>query len=272
MVKHLVLDMDGVLWHGDTAVPGLQTFFLTLSDLGIRFVLATNNATKVAEDYVKKLAGFGVIVPPERILTSAEAAATFLRQNHPPGTTVYVVGDDGLKNAILQQGFSILTPEAVRKGQRCGVVVAGLARSLSYELLAMASLLVAEGAEFIASNTDATFPTEIGNLPGAGAVLSVITTATGVRPLVIGKPEAPLFLESLRRLGCEPSEAIMVGDRLNTDIAGALAVGMQTVLLLSGVTQKAELVNSPIQAHVILNDLRELTAQLQKGIPFSEWS
>jgi 4-nitrophenyl phosphatase len=258
-IKHLVIDMDGVLWQGEQAMPGLVSFFETLKRRGLPYVLATNNAMKLSDDYVLKLRGMNVEMPPERILTSAEAAAQYIRRHYPELSEVYVVGEGGLRRAVERQGLTIISPQAVREGRFVPLVVGGLVReSLSYELLAMATLLVRQGAHFIATNYDPSYPTELGQLPGAGAVLSVIERATGVTPTIIGKPEPHLFDEALYRLGAPAQDTAMIGDRLSTDIAGAKAAGMRTILLLSGVTDQAELDASDIRPDYIFKDIAAL--------------
>ena len=263
--KALVVDMDGVLWHGETPLPGLNEFFDTLRGLELPFVLATNNAMNVAEDYTEKLAKFGVEVAPERILTSSEATASYLRRTYPDVKEVYVVGEQGLHRAVKEQGFSVVSPEEAKKGAHVPIVVTGLAReSLTYELVAMASLLVRNGAELVATNADSSYPTELGMMPGAGALLSVITVSTGAEPTVIGKPNAAMFEEALERLGTSAEETAMIGDRLGTDIKGAKAAGMQTVLVLSGVSERDEIDSSGIKPDYVLEDIREVSKKLRE--------
>jgi len=261
--KAFVIDMDGVLWHNVTPLPGLKDFFATLENLELPFILATNNAMKVAEDYTEKLAGFGVEVAADRILTSSEAAASYLKGNYPNANEVYVVGEQGLHRAVREQGFEVVSPEAVRNGAFAPIVVTGLAReSLTYEMVAMASLLVQKGADLVATNADSSYPTELGTMPGAGALLSVITTATGAEAFVVGKPKAAMFEEALKRLGTNASETAMIGDRLNTDIKGGKAAGMGTILVLSGISSREEVETSDDKPDFIFEDIQEITAKL----------
>ena len=259
----LIIDMDGVLWHGETPLPGLNAFFDAIRASNIPFVLATNNAMRTAEDYVQKLGKFGVAVKAEQVLTSSEATASYLRRQYSDLTEVYAVGESGLHRALSAQGFSIVSPEEVRQGAAPEVVVTALIREhLSYELLAMACLAVNRGAEIIATNADSSYPTEVGMLPGAGAVLSVITTATGKSATVVGKPEPIMFEEALRRLNAEPAETLMIGDRLNTDILGSSRVGIRTVLLLSGVSKREDIPGSGVTPDYVFTDIQELTTEL----------
>lgn len=261
-IKNLILDMDGVLWRGNTPMPGLVDFFAALRGAGIGFILATNNATKTAAMYTERLARFGVDVPPEQILTSAEATASYLAGEFPPGAPAYVVGAKGLHDAITAQGFRIVTPQEVRDGGEAAFVVVGFSPHANYEELAMGALLVHRGAPFIGTNPDPTYPSEIGPLPGAGALIAVITTATGVNPILIGKPGPIVFREAVKRLGDDPSTVVMVGDRLSTDIAGAKAAGLRSALVLSGISTREEAETGPIRPDYIFADITELAAFL----------
>jgi 4-nitrophenyl phosphatase len=263
-IENLILDMDGVLWHGDTPMPGLVEFFSALRAAGIGFVLATNNATKTAAMYTERLAGFGVDAPPELILTSAEATASFLTENYEAGAPAYIIGDKGLREAVLAKGFRRVTPAEVRAGATAAFVVAGLSREVTYEDLAMGAHLINQGAPFIGTNPDATFPSEIGPLPGSGAILAVLTTATGVEPTIIGKPEPIIFIEAVKRLGGDPATAAMVGDRLSTDIYGAKAAGLQAILVLSGISTREEVETAPIKPDYIFADITELARFLAR--------
>ena len=262
-IKQLIIDMDGVLWRGDTPMPGLVDFFVTLRQHHIEFILATNNAAKTIEQYREKLAGLGIPIEAGRILTSAEATGSYLNERYPTGTAVYIVGEDGLHMALASRGFQILTPEQVLAGVTAPLVVVGFTRHTTYRELAMASLLVYKGATFIGSNPDVSFPHELGILPGAGALQAVITATTGVKPVIIGKPSPIMFQEALKRLGASATSTAMVGDRLNTDIAGGKEAGLHTILVLSGITKQADIANNGLKPDYIFADIRELATQLQ---------
>ncbi|MFW6182689.1 MAG: haloacid dehalogenase, partial [Chloroflexota bacterium] len=183
-------------------MPGLPEFFATLRRLNIGFVLATNNATKVATQYTEKLARFGVDVPTEAILTSAEATADHLQEQYGPGTTVYVVGETGLRTAMRRRGFELLeSDDFVGAGARTDLVVVGFTRHVCYLQLASAAHLINNGARFVGTNPDVTFPAEAGPMPGAGSLLAFLQAATAQEPTVIGKPGRAIFLEALDRLG-----------------------------------------------------------------------
>lgn len=265
-VKNFILDMDGVLWRGETPMAGLATFFDTLRDGHINFVLATNNATKVARQYAEKLARLGVTVPSSAILTSAEATAAYLADQLPSGAATYVVGEAGLRQALQAQGFNIL-PETtdghfVDPHLHADVVVVGFTRYACYQHLATAVHLVNKGALFVGTNPDVTFPHEVGPMPGAGAYLAFIEAATNRQPVVVGKPGRAIFDEALARLGAGRDETAMVGDRLETDIAGAQAAGLKTIMLLSGVTSRQKLDTSDVKPDFVYDDIEELTGIL----------
>lgn len=257
-IKNLVIDMDGVLWHGETPLPGLNRFFETLNAHGIPFVLATNNASKTPQQYIEKLGRFGVTVTAVQILTSAEATAEFLREEYAAGTAVYACGDVGLHQALARCGFRLVSKEAVVEGALADLVVVGFSRKTHYTDLAAAAILIGKGARFIGTNPDTSFPSELGPLPGAGALLALLTAATGVAPITIGKPSPAMFLEALKRLNAQPENTAMLGDRLNTDIAGATAVGLHTILVLTGITQPADLPNSAVQPDFVFDSIAAL--------------
>lgn len=261
-INHLILDMDGVLWHGDTALPGLNDFFETMARADIAYVLATNNATKTPEEYVRKLAGFGVDVPADKILTSALTTAEYLAERHEPGTAVYLVGARGLFEAMRDRGFTIITPDEVEQGATAPLVVAGFTPQVTYREMAMAALLIGKGAAFIGTNPDPSIPSELGVMPGVGAILAFITAATEVSPMTIGKPGPIMFEQAMARLGGTREDTAMVGDRLSTDIAGAVTAGMKTILVLSGISQQADLAGSAVQPDWVFQDIAELTAVL----------
>ena len=265
-LEKLILDMDGVLWRGETAIDGLVPFFDTLDNLGLDYVLATNNATKVATQYTEKLGRFGVEVPPEKILTSAEATASYLREEYPAGISAYVVGEEGLQRAMRAQGFDLLETDGfVGATARTELVVVGFTRHVCYPQLASAAHLILNGARFVGTNADPSFPSEVGPLPGAGALLKFIETCTGVQPLVIGKPGKAIFEEAMRRLDGKPENTAMVGDRLETDIKGAQGAGLYTILLLSGVTGQEKAESHEIQPDLICQSIEELATALKEG-------
>lgn len=267
-IKNLILDMDGVLWHGETPMPDLPTFFDGLRQLGIGSVMATNNATKVTTQYVERFARFGVAMEPWRILCSAEVTALHLQRNYPAGTRVFLIGDSGLHTAMTAHGFKVVNePDyTVRLPQLkpdVAVVVAGMSHTVRYLDLAEAASYINRGAAFIGTNGDVTFPTEIGPLPGAGSLLALLTTATGITPTTIGKPGPIMFAEAVRRLNGSAENTAMVGDRLETDILGANNAGLTSILVLSGISQHDDITTSGITPAYIVADIDELLTQLK---------
>jgi 4-nitrophenyl phosphatase len=271
LISNFILDMDGVLWHGETPVPGLASFFDEIDRRQIGYILATNNATKTQQQYAEKFKRFGVEVPVERILTSSEATAGYLREAHPLWRSAYVIGEIGLQKAMTDKGFEILDDNIEELASlRADVVVVGMTRHFCYRHLATANLLINQGAAFVGTNPDVTFPHELGKMPGAGSILAFLETSSGVTPEVIGKPNGIMFREAIRRLRAAIASTVMVGDRLNTDIAGAQAIGLRTILLLSGISTKEDLGEAVIQPDWVFDDLKSLTSALGDSVPLAD--
>ncbi|MCC7358645.1 MAG: HAD-IIA family hydrolase [Anaerolineales bacterium] len=239
-LRAAVIDMDGVLWEGDRALPGLVEFFAALRRRGLPFVLATNNASRTPDQYLAKLAGFGVSVARAEVLTSAQATALYLQQaagiNNGRRPRVFAIGDDGLRQALTEAGFDLLGLYELN----ADYVVCGMDRGLSWDKLATASLNIRAGARFVGTNPDRSLPTERGLTHGNGAILAALQTATDVAPVVIGKPEPIMYQQALRRLGAAPAHTLAIGDRLDTDILGAIRAGLPSLLVLTGITTAAE--------------------------------
>jgi 4-nitrophenyl phosphatase len=252
-LQHLIIDMDGVLYRGDEAISGSVDLIDFMRGQGIDFVLATNNATRTPQQFVDKLAGMGVEVHPDEVLTSALATAGYLTGIAPSGTRVFVVGMDGLRTALGEAGF-VLVEEGAE------FVVVGMDFTACYERLAQATFQIRAGAAFIGTNPDRTFPSERGIMPGAGSLLAFLEAATGVRPKVIGKPEAAMVEQALARMRARAATTAMLGDRLETDILAGQRAGMRTILVLSGVTDRALLAASEIQPDLVFKDVAHLHA------------
>lgn len=249
---NFIIDMDGVLWRGETPLPGLREFFTALRGTKRHFVLATNNSSRTVNQYLTKLRHMGVQVSEEEILTSAQVTANHLANTAPAGSRVYVIGGDGLRTSLQERSFEITDANPA-------YVVVGFDRSLNWDRLDTAVLNIRAGAVFVATNSDATYPTEAGIGIGNGAILAAINTATGETPIIVGKPEPPLYEQALQRLGGSPAQTIMIGDRLETDILGANRAGITSLLLLTGVTTQDNLTDSEIQPDFVLPGLPELT-------------
>ena len=256
-IRTLIIDMDGVLWHGQNAIPGLVEFFQALEELKISFILATNNASSTSDQYVKKLAEMGVSVNKNQILTSGIATALYLSEKvNPANTRVFVVGEEGAKQPLIDQGFTLTAlyevnkdSDIVKKG--ADFVVCGKDHTLTWDKLATATLNIRAGAQFIGTNGDTTLPTELGITHGNGAT-------------IIGKPEPIMYQQALALLNAEPTATVAIGDRLDTDILGAVRTGIRSVMVLTGVSTQDDLKDSDFQPTWVMSDIGELTKALRK--------
>jgi 4-nitrophenyl phosphatase len=256
-IRGVLFDMDGVVYVGSKVLPGVQEMFDYLEQTGRKWLCVTNNASKTPAQFVEKMTSMGLHAKPEQILGSAEAAASWLaeqiEQNGWPRGKVIIVGQDGLKTALKQNHFELTNDPA-----EAAYAVAGINFDLTYEDLARVTLAIRNGARFIGTNGDASFPSERGQLPGAGSILALLATATGVQPTVIGKPNRGMYDQAIRRVGANVDEVLMVGDRYDTDISGALKIGMPTVGILTGVSSKHDFESASKPPHLIAKDLVEL--------------
>jgi 4-nitrophenyl phosphatase len=231
---------------------------------GRRYMLATNNSTATPAMYVAKLRRMGIDVPPEAILTSALATRDYLRETLPAGSGIFTIGMPAMREQLFGEGD--FEPVQFGEAQPAAVVVA-LDTGFTYDKLKAANAAIRAGARFVATNADATLPTEDGLVPGSGSIVAAVATASGVQPVVIGKPETPLLVQSLERMGVAAEDAVMVGDRLDTDILAARRAGILSVLVLTGVSTRAELTESPILPDIVVNDLPSLLAALTGDRP-----
>ncbi len=231
-ITHLIIDMDGVLYRGDKPLPCLREFFTFLRQRPIPFVLATNNSTRTPQEVVGKLAGMGVEIFPEEVLTSGQATARFLAREYPRGTRIHVFGMPSLRQAMEEEGF-VLVDEDV------AVVVASMDRDVTYEKLRRATLLIRGGARFVATNRDPTYPSEEGLIPGTGSMIAALEAASGVKPRAIGKPEPTMFQLAMVQMDARLETTATIGDRLDTDILGGQRAGLITICVLSGSSNRA---------------------------------
>jgi 4-nitrophenyl phosphatase len=248
-IKHLIIDMDGVLYLGDQPAPRLQEFFAFLRERSLRFTLATNNSTRTPQDYAAKLERMGVKVSPDEILVSGQATARFLAREYPRETRVHVFGMSALKQAMIDEGF-VLADENVQ------LVVASMDREVTFEKLKRATLLIRGGARFIATNLDPTNPTEEGLLPGTGAMIAALETASETKPQAIGKPEPTMYQLAMEQMGANPETTAAIGDRADTDILGGKRAGITTICVLSGSSDRAEA--EAYEADMIFDDIAHL--------------
>ena len=254
-IKSLILDMDGVIWRADMPIGDLPSIFNRIRERGLKFVFATNNATKTLEQYVARLSGLGVEVEPWQVITSAQAVSHILTRQFPRGTKIFMIGEDGIRQALETNGYDVV---AVEDAPQAEAVVMGVDREVNFQKMSEATYLVRRGVPFYATNPDKTFPTPRGEIPGAGAWYSVVVTATGVQPTVAGKPYPFLMELALEKLGTTKEETLVVGDRLETDIAAGQGVGCPTALVLSGVSTRQQADNWRPAPDLIAEDLSKL--------------
>lgn len=234
-----LLDLDGVVYLGGSAVPGAPEALAKAADAGLRLAFVTNNSSRTPSAIAAHLSSLGVPARATDVVSSAQAVATLLAERLAPGAAVLVVGGNGLRIAVRERGLRPVTVAT----ERPAAVVQGYSADISYSLLAEGALAVQAGAWFAASNGDATMPTARGRQPGNGALAQVIVTATGQHPVIAGKPEPPLHAEAVARTGAK--RPLVVGDRLDTDIEGAVRAGADSLLVLTGVTRPEDLVLAP---------------------------
>lgn len=246
-------DLDGVVYAGRTPVAHAAESIADLRKAGIRCCFITNNASRTPADVAEHLTDLGIPCDPDDVVTSAQAGVHLLQERIPPGSTVLVIGGAGLRTLVTQAGFVVVDgahDEPV-------AVIQGFGPDVSWRDLAEACYAVHAGALWIATNPDTTFPTDRGVAPGNGALVALVQSVVGRAPdAVAGKPEPALLHEALRRT--KARSPILVGDRLDTDIAAGLRVGMPTVLVLTGISTRAEAEEGPLIPDHIIDDLRGL--------------
>lgn len=252
-------DMDGVLVHEDELVPGADEFLAELHANNIRFLVLTNNSIRTPRDLHARLRTTGLDLPEEAIWTSALATATFLNSQR-PGGSAYVVGESGLTTALHDIGYVLTETDP-------DYVVLGETRTYSFEAITTAIRLVEKGARFIATNPDATGPSREGSLPATGAVAALITRATGRDPYYVGKPNPLMMRSALRAIGAHSAHALMIGDRMDTDIVSGLEAGMRTVLVLSGISTPESVEMYPYRPTIVVNSVADLVGRTRN--PFA---
>ena len=248
----LFIDLDGVVYRGDQAVPAALRVLPELHRLGTSILFLTNNSARTPEQVAQKLQGLGVEARRTEILTSALATAALLRREGASGRTAFVIGERGIREALEGAGVVLVDGEP----ERTDLVVVGWDRDADYAKLRTASLLVERGARLIATNADASYPASDGLWPGAGALLAAVTTTTGAQPTVVGKPARPLFEAAADATGA--TRPLVVGDRLDTDVGGAAGMGWDSLLVLSGAARPADLLASRILPAYVGEDLSAL--------------
>jgi HAD superfamily hydrolase (TIGR01450 family) len=253
-LRGFIVDLDGTTYLGDRLIPGAREFFAALARTGRRHVFATNNSSLAGEDYEEKLRRLGLAVAPRQVLTSGEATAMVLAgRGH---RRLFVVGTPALEAEMTGAGFVLdaVSPDCV---------VLGYDRTLTYEKLERAARLIARGVPFVATHPDRVCPTRDGYVPDCGAMIALLQTATGVAPLVVGKPEPLLAEMALQKLGLPASDVAVIGDRLYTDMEMGRRAGTTTILVLSGETTGAMVEQAALRPDIVVADLRALADALE---------
>jgi NagD protein len=253
-IRNWLMDMDGVLVREETAIPGAAEFIARLRETDTPFLLLTNNSIWTRRDLTARLRAGGLDVPEESIWTSALATARFLEDQR-PGGTAFVIGESGLTTALHSAGYTINERDP-------DYVVLGETRTYSFERIAQAIRLIGRGATFIATNPDPTGPAPDGPLPATGAVAALISRATGRDPYFVGKPNPLMMRTALNSLDAHSEETAMIGDRMDTDIVSGLEAGLETILVLTGVTTRAETELFPYRPSRIVESVAELIPEV----------
>ncbi|WP_455382285.1 HAD-IIA family hydrolase [Salinispira pacifica] len=261
----IICDMDGVIYHGNRLLPGVREFLEWIRKTDKSFLFLTNSSERTPRELREKLARLGLDVGLEHFYTSALATAAFLSSQH-PGGTAYVIGGNGLINALYEAGFAMndVNPD---------YVVVGETLSYTYDTITQAINLVEKGARLIGTNPDLTGPGERGIVPATGAIISPIELATGRRAYFVGKPNPLMMRQGLKRLGCRREDAIIVGDRMDTDIVAGIESEIDTILVLTGVTSLEEISRFPYRPRFVLGGVADMpTGQIIDQIPVAEGS
>ncbi|HEY4897844.1 MAG TPA: HAD-IIA family hydrolase [Solirubrobacteraceae bacterium] len=253
-IRSWLMDMDGVLVREEQAIPGADRFLARLRERETPFLVLTNNSIYTRRDLSARLQASGLDVPEDAIWTSALATARFLEDQRPEGSA-FVIGEAGLTTALHDAGYTLTdrSPD---------YVVLGETRTYSFERITRAIRLIADGARFIATNPDATGPSTDGPLPATGSVAALISRATGVEPYFVGKPNPLMMRSALNALDAHSETAAMVGDRMDTDIVSGLEAGMETILVLTGVTAREDAERHPFRASRIVDSVADLIVEL----------
>jgi len=259
-VRAVLLDMDGVLYVGDQPLPGVQELLAYLDATGRKWLCVTNNSSRTSQTFSDKLAAMGITVDPVHILGSAEATANWLAEQSPNGAKVIMMGEASLRGALQAKGF-----ELVDDPFEAQIAVASIYYALNYDVLTRLTLAIRNGARFVATNPDATLPTERGQVPGTGSLVALLTVSGGRAPEYVGKPYPGMYEQAIRRVDGAAETTLMVGDRYETDIEGAARLGMPTAGVLTGVTTRAEYLAANPSPDFVVEGLPELLALFQQA-------
>lgn len=249
-MKNYLIDMDGVLVTGKTLIPGADRFIENMLEKDVKFLILTNNPLYTQRDLEHRLNAVGLRVPADRIFTSAIATARFLQSQKPNGTA-FVIGESGLTQALHEVGY-------VQTDMNPDYVVLGEVNTYNFETITKAVRLVKDGAMFIATNPDATGPLEAGIVPSTGSLAALIEKATNRAPFFVGKPNPLMMRSALRYLGVHSENTVMIGDRMDTDIVAGVMSGLDTILVLSGVSTREDIHRFPYRPTEILNSVADI--------------
>jgi NagD protein len=253
-IQSWLMDMDGVLVSEEHAIPGAQEFLDRLRAAGMPFLVLTNNSIYTRRDLAARLRTSGLDVPEESIWTSALATARFLDDQR-PGGTAFVIGEAGLTTALYEVGYTMTERDP-------DYVVIGETRTYSFERITRAIRLLGDGARLIATNPDPTGPAPEGPLPATGAVAALINRATGVAPYFVGKPNPLMMRSALNAIEAHSETTAMIGDRMDTDIVAGLEAGLEAILVLTGVTTRADVAHYPYTPSRIVESVADLAVDL----------
>jgi NagD protein len=256
-IKSWLMDMDGVLVHEEEAIPGADRFIRALRDRAIPFLVLTNNSIYTRRDLAARLRASGLDIPEDSIWTSALATAKFLEDQR-PGGSAFVIGEAGLTTALHQSGYTLTERDP-------DYVVLGETRTYSFERITQAIRLIENGARFIATNPDATGPSPDGSLPATGAVAALITRATQRDPYYVGKPNPLMMRSALNAIDAHSETTAMIGDRMDTDVVSGLEAGLETVLVLTGVSTRESAELFPFRPSRILDSVADLATELEES-------
>jgi len=248
--KSFIMDMDGVIFVGNKLIDGAKQFIEKLKANGSKYLFLTNNSSQTPLDLSKKLLVLGIDVTPENIHTAAQAVASFLKRQK-KGGSAYVIGDQGIFNALHDVGYHITeyNPD---------YVIVGDTRTYSLEMIQKACKFVNGGARLIGTNPDLTGPSDFGIVPSVGSLIAPIEKATGVKPYYIGKPNPLIMRTALRRLDSHSEDTVIIGDRMDTDIVAGIETGLETILVLTGVTGREEVARFPYQPTRICDSIKDV--------------
>ena len=253
MTKNYLIDMDGVLVKGKALIPGADKFIESLIANNVKFLILTNNPLYTQRDLEHRLMSSGLHVPADLIFTSAIATARFVQSQHPNGTA-FVIGESGLTQAMHDVGY-------VQTDINPDYVILGEVNNYNFEMIAKAVRLINAGALFIATNPDATGPTEGGIVPATGAMAALIEKATGKPPFFVGKPNPFMMRSAIRYLGVHSEDTVMIGDRMDTDIVAGVMSGLDTILVLSGVSSREDVMRFPYRPTEIVGSVAEIVVK-----------